>query len=322
MKHFTKPFLLLLIISSLQSSFAQQDAQFTQFRFNQLYFNPAYTGVEGLNQFGLIHRNQWTGWSSNIPNATGGAPQSTLLTYQRALPEAKSGIGAYVAYDKLGINTNIDFQLSYAYHLEVGTGKLSFGARGGVMNKAYTWDKWIANDLTDAILLAKTGTLSQFKPDVSLGVWYQSNGFFGGISANHLLEPTFDMTITDLANPLVRHFYANLGYNFELNENFVLTPSAFVKTTLNATQYELNVMSKINDQFYLGVNYRENDAVSAIIGLGFGADKRYRFTYSLDYTVPGTEAKRPTSHEVMLAYGLPVSIRPAKPIIRTPRFRK
>lgn len=313
----------MLIFSSLQVAVAQQDAQFTQFRFNQLYFNPAYTGIEGLNQFGLIYRNQWTGWSSNIPGASnGGAPASTLFTWQRALPEAKSGVGAYLLHDKLGPSTNIDFQLSYAYHLELGSGKLSFGARGGIQNRAYNWNNWRYNDNGDAIIESKSGTLSQFKPDLSLGVWYQSNGLFGGISANHLTQPRYDLTINDFNNPLVRHYYVNLGYNFELNENFVLTPSAFFKTTLTTSQYELNVMSKINDQFYLGVNYRDNDAVSAIVGLGFGADKRYRFTYSLDYTVPGTEAKRPTSHEVMLAYGLPVSIRPPKPVIRTPRFRK
>ena len=35
-------------------SYAQQDAQFSQYMFNTLYYNPGFAGTEGLTRFTLI----------------------------------------------------------------------------------------------------------------------------------------------------------------------------------------------------------------------------------------------------------------------------
>ena len=51
-----------LMLTSLAAipfkSHAQQDAQFTQYMFNTIYYNPAYAGVEGVTRFSAIHRTQ------------------------------------------------------------------------------------------------------------------------------------------------------------------------------------------------------------------------------------------------------------------------
>jgi len=58
-----------------------------------------------------------------------------------------------------------------------------------------------------------------------------------------------------------------------------------------------------------------------ILGLT-ALENRLRITYSFDYTVPASEAKRPTSHEIMASYFIPMTLKGPKPIIRTPRYRK
>ena len=46
--------------------FAQQDPQFTQYMFNNLYLTPAYAGVDGVTQMTAFHRSQWLGYESSF----------------------------------------------------------------------------------------------------------------------------------------------------------------------------------------------------------------------------------------------------------------
>lgn len=54
--------ILLLLASS--ESWAQQDPQFTQYMFNNFYFNPAFAGTDGETRFTAMHRSQWLGYSA------------------------------------------------------------------------------------------------------------------------------------------------------------------------------------------------------------------------------------------------------------------
>jgi len=58
---------------------AQQDAQFTQYMFNTIYYNPAYAGVEGVTRFSAIHRTQWLGFSTSF-DGPGGNPQTQVIS--------------------------------------------------------------------------------------------------------------------------------------------------------------------------------------------------------------------------------------------------
>ena len=62
---------------------AQQEAHFTQFMYNQLYFNPAYAGARGMPSFSLIYRNQWIGFK--------GAPVSGLICCINSRPPMTGG---------------------------------------------------------------------------------------------------------------------------------------------------------------------------------------------------------------------------------------
>ena len=134
-----------------------------------------------------------------------------------------------------------------------------------------------------------------------------------------MAEPKFDFS--GASSVLNRHYYFMGGYNFDLSPNVILTPSVNLKYDSKVFQYEVSAIAKINNQFLAGLAYREGDAVSAIVGFT-ALQNKLRITYSLDYTVPSTEAKRPTSHEIMASYFIPMTLKGPKPIIRTPRYRK
>src|SRR3546814_11784571 len=75
---------------------AQQNVQFTQYIFNSMSVNPAYTGYkeEWFGQLGL--RSQWVGLE--------GAPQTGLLSIDGIVDPVnkRHGLGMQITADKLG----------------------------------------------------------------------------------------------------------------------------------------------------------------------------------------------------------------------------
>jgi hypothetical protein len=51
-----------------QALFAQQDALFTQYMFNNLYMTPAFAGVDGVTR--LLRYTAASGWGINQVSAT------------------------------------------------------------------------------------------------------------------------------------------------------------------------------------------------------------------------------------------------------------
>uniref|UniRef100_UPI00278C3531 type IX secretion system membrane protein PorP/SprF n=1 Tax=Flavobacterium aerium TaxID=3037261 RepID=UPI00278C3531 len=54
---FISSVLLLMCIST----YAQQDAQYTQYMYNTVNINPAYAGSRGVMSIFGLHRTQWVG---------------------------------------------------------------------------------------------------------------------------------------------------------------------------------------------------------------------------------------------------------------------
>src|SRR5688572_17445714 len=113
----------LMITLGLISARAQQDPQFTQYMFNNLYITPAYSGVDGVTQLTALHRSQWLGYQSSFDD--GGAPTTQLLSFTAPIYKLKSGFGALISNDRLGPQNNLEVHAMYAYHLGIKDNKLS-----------------------------------------------------------------------------------------------------------------------------------------------------------------------------------------------------
>jgi type IX secretion system PorP/SprF family membrane protein len=295
---------------------AQQDAHFTQYMFNQLYFNPAAAGIEQGFRGGLLYRNQWSGYKGL---SGGGAPQNILFTGSLPILAANTGLGLVINSDEIGPLTDLQASLNGNYQFKLGQGKLNAGVRVGIQSRSINPKNIRVNNTDDQVYQNLIGSSSQLVPDFGFGLFYTSEKFFAGLSATHLAEPKFDFS--GAPSTLNRHFYFMGGYNFDISPNIVLTPSINLKSDSKVFQYEASALAKFNNQFLAGLAYREQDAVSLIVGFT-ALQNKLRITYSLDYTVPATEAKRPTSHEIMASYFVPMTLKGPKPIIRTPRYRK
>jgi type IX secretion system PorP/SprF family membrane protein len=160
----------LFIASGFTSAYAQQDPQFTQYMFNNLYLTPAFAGVEGVTQLTAIHRSQWLGYQSSFGD--GGAPSTQMISFNTPIFKLRSGFGAYVTRDELGPLNNSEVQAMYAYHLGIKDAKLSFGVKLGMYSQSINYDLYRAIQPDDEVIKNKEGKESQIRPDVGIGVFF------------------------------------------------------------------------------------------------------------------------------------------------------
>jgi type IX secretion system PorP/SprF family membrane protein len=312
-----KILVLIVLLAIVKPVLGQQDPQFSQYMFNDLYNNPAYSGVMGVTNLSILYRSQWLGYSGTYDD--GGAPNSFIASFNTPIFRLRSGAGFYFVNDIIGPQNNIQFMGSYAYHLGVGNGKLSFGVRAGVYGQSIDFTKYRAVNPDDPLLL--NGKESQYRPDMGVGIYYKAEKYYGGVSLNHILKAKFDFGSDSLKNALQNNMIINGGYRYELNYDIILTPSLLIKTDFVSYSFDISVLGTYREKIWGGLSYRQSEAVIALLGMNLLKDKSLKIGYSLDYVIQAQKAKQATSHEILMSYNMPAVTGGGKKIIRTPRFR-
>jgi type IX secretion system PorP/SprF family membrane protein len=312
-----KTFLVIVLLVVLSPAFSQQDPQFSQYMFNDLYNNPAYSGVMGVTNLTMTYRSQWLGYTGTFDE--GGAPNTFLASFNTPIFRIRSGAGFYFVNDVIGPQNNIQFMASYAYHLGVGNGKLSLGLRAGIYGQSIDFSKYRPVNWDDPLLL--NGKESQYRPDMGVGIYYKAEKYFAGVSLNHILNTEFDFNSDSLKNALENNLVINGGYVYELNYDVILTPTLLVRTDFVSYSFDISVLGTYREKFWGGLSYRQSEAIIALMGINLLKDKSLRLGYSLDYVIQAQRAKQATSHEILLSYNMPAMTGGGKKVIRTPRFR-
>ena len=322
MRLFIKTVLIsFLAVSASLSCIAQQDPQFSQYMFNNLYISPAAAGITGQPEVGFIARSQWLNYqpttSSNSGPVSGGQPNSQLLTASMPFQKIHGGVGIVIVNDKTGPLKTTQFGLAYSYHIKLGEGKLGIGAKLGLLNASVNGAEYKAQNPNDVYI--PDGNVSQSKANVDGGLWYKHDKFYIGLGVSHLNSPQ----LKTVGYSLTTHSYLTGAYIFEVSRNLKFTPSVLLKTDLKpqGTSFDLNGIFTLDEKYWLGGMFRSGDAVGLMAGINLLKNNSLKLGYALDFTVIGVDAKTRTSHEVMLALVFPPILNLPKPIIRTPRYR-
>ena len=311
--------LVLNLLDSSQS-FAQQDAQFTQYMYNGLYYNPAFAGKEVDYQFSALHRTQWLAYST--PAGTGGGGINTqLLTASGRLAGTNLGFGLNFVNDDIGPTSNQEINLSLGYHMAIGRGVLSIGVSGGFFSSNINYDEF--NPVNPDPAIPASGSESQINFNLGGGVLFDHGNFYVGLSSRHINEPDFDFGEGAFGNQLNRHNYLLAGYRINPFGALRFEPSFLLKTVgINNFSYDVSVIATHNEKVSGGLAYRGEESISILLGYSLLRDNSLRLGYAFDLVVGGVEAKAPTSHEFMLTYRMPTVTRDLQRVIqRTPRFR-
>ncbi|AWW30334.1 hypothetical protein DN752_09475 [Echinicola strongylocentroti] len=299
--------------------FAQQDAQFTQYMYNGLYYNPAFAGSDEGYQFTALHRSQWLGYTTSSGN--GGAPTTQLVTAAGRVSGTSFGWGLSFTNDDIGPATSQEVNISAAYHKKIRRGVLSFGVSGGVFSNTIQFDEIDVVNPDPSI--PSSGNESQMSANFGAGLLYEAPKYYVSLSSRHLNEPTFDFGDNSFDNQLVNHSYLMVGYKIRTFAQVTFDPSILLKSEgFNNFSYDVSVIATYNDRMSGGLAFRGEESLSVLMGYKLLRDKSLKLGYAFDLVMSGTEAKAPTSHEFMLTYNLPAVAKKIESIIqRTPRFR-
>lgn len=299
--------------------FSQQDAQFTQYMYNGIFYNPAFSGNEEGYQFSALHRSQWFGYTTS--SGAGGAPSTQLLTASAGLEQYNLGFGLVFVNEEIGATSNQEANLSLAYHTPIGRGRLSIGGSAGIFSSTIDYD--LLELVNPDLIVPEGGSENQMNTNFSIGLVYDRGNFYFGLSSRHLNEPHFDFGEGELGNQLKNHNYLLAGYRINTFALWSVEPSVLLKSSeMNNFSYDASVIATYNNRISGGLAYRGEESASVILGYSLLKDNSLRLGYAFDLVVGGLEAKSPSSHELMLTYNLPMVKREIERIIqRTPRFR-
>lgn len=296
---------------------AQQDPLFTHYMFNNLYLTPAFAGVDGVTRLTAVHRSQWLGYQPSFGG--GGAPTTQLVSFNTPIYKLRSGFGTYIMNDISGPQNNLEAHAMYAYHLGIKDNKLSIGVKLGVFSQTIDGSFYRYVDQGDPSI--SDGKDSQIKPDLGFGLFYRSEKYYAGLGFNHLLKSEFDFGLDETRAALENHVNFTGGYYYDLSFDLTFQFATWVKTDLNKTSVDLSALGFYKNTLWGGLSFRQSEAISLLAGYSLLKDKSLRLGYSLDYVVRDQTAKRPTSHEFMISYELPVNPGSGKKVVRTPRYR-
>jgi len=271
---------------------AQQDYQFTHYMYDKLSFNPGYAGLNKSICGTVLFREQWSAFDGN--------PTTALINVHAPVKMLRGGVGLTYVSDKLGFESNNLARLSYSYHLGLGVGDLGIGLSAGILQKSIKAD-WVTPDgtpATDDGSIAISGQ-SDLVPDFNLGVFYQQNQLYMGISATHLLKT--DLSNLNIQN--VQHFWITAGYDYDMNPDFKLRPSILAKSDGASTQLDVNVNVLYKSMIWGGVSYRVSDAIAPMLGYQTDvAGGKLRIGYAYDVTTSQLKNYSNGSHDIMLNY--------------------
>ena len=292
---------LLALVAGIPA-WAQQDPQFTLNMFNHMTFNPGAAGSRGMLSVGVINRQQWMGFDGN--------PKTTAFTIHTPVKPfgIPGGIGLTFTDDRLGFEKNMTFTLNYAYRLKLGDGSLGIGLYAGLLSRALDGD-WIIPDDDNHMPATQDPAIPQEQVstmvfDMGLGLFYNTDRFYAGVSTTHLLEPTVDFGSGAMTH-MSRHYYGTTGYVFKLpNPLFEIEPSLFFKTDAASWQLDVNAIVLYNKKFWGGVSYRLGDAFAFMAGTELANGLKVGISY--DFTTSAIRAYSNGTVEFMIGYNLEV----------------
>jgi type IX secretion system PorP/SprF family membrane protein len=280
----------ILALMSATTMFGQQDPQYTQYMYNMVVINPAYAGSRGVPSIGLLGRTQWVGIE--------GAPRTATLSFSSPVGRAV-GLGGSIIYDEIGPVKESNIFADFSYTIFTGDeGRLAFGLKAGVTFLDVAYLETVDPDPLNE-------PIHQTSPNFGAGIYYYTNNYYIGFSAPNFLETRHLESNGGYVSTASEkmHYFLTGGYVFELggSENLLLKPSTMLKATAGAPiSVDLSLNLLVNQMFEVGLSYRFDDSISAMIG--FQVNDDFRIGYAYDYTTSNFSAFNSGSHEIIMLY--------------------
>ena len=285
---------------------SQQDPMYTQYMFNMLSVNPAYTGSKDAISILGLHRTQWVGIE--------GAPTTQTLSIHGPVYGKNMGLGLSLVNDAIGKThqTQVFIDYSYMIHLS-GNSKLRFGLQGGFSVFQTNYNNSTIREGGDNSIFNYTGKLL---PNIGVGLFYYGERGYLGLSMPKLLTNYVKGNNDVEVGRVRRHLFFEGGYVFDLNDKIKFKPSFMLRAVYGAPlSLDLSGMFYLYDHLGLGLAMRREDSFSGLINYYF--DNGLFLGYAYDFTRTPLRNYSRGTHEFALGYDFGLL---SKKKIRSPRF--
>lgn len=280
---------ILLLLMAVQAK-SQQDPLYNLYFFNQGMINPAYVGLYKDVTLNMISRKQWIGID--------GAPLTNFLSVTSSVGD-RFGIGGMIISDQLGINNNIEGQLSFSFNVIEKDGvSLAFGVQGGLINYRYNYNKLNLEYLDDEDL---DMNLTQFsEPNFGAGIFLKTEKFYVGVSSPRILNVDVNDGMVS-STRYQRHFYISGGilFNNSFESTVRIKPSFLLRMVPEGNMaLDVNLHALFNEILWAGVTVRNLSAVG--INTQIQISNRTRIGYGFELPTTSLLTRNFGTHEISL----------------------
>ena len=283
-----------MILANL--GFSQQKAMFTQYMFNGLAVNPAYSAIDEALNVTAVARQQWAGFK--------GAPNTQTLTFHSPIGESNSSMGIMAMRDQIGevISENGAY-LTFAQRVQISENSyVALGVNAGL-------SKYVAN--YSAIQSAESGADPVFADqndllgNFGMGVMLFSDKFYAGLSSPFFLSRDFAARELNRGTAHKPHYMLQAGYLVSLGEDVRFKPNMLIKYVNGSPmQIDLNANFLLKEAVWLGASLRSLDSFDVLAEIE--VTPSIQVGYSYDFTTTALSKVERGSHEIMLNFRLPV----------------
>jgi type IX secretion system PorP/SprF family membrane protein len=262
--------------------------------YNSLSINPAFAGCHEALSATISYRNQWIGFTDS--------PKSKTLSVHSPVYNDRMGLGVLFENNSIGIFSQTNMMANYAYRRELHNGKLAMGLGFGITSYNMAWDKLLAADSDDDLLI--NNPVRAVLPNFSAGVYYYSKKYFIGFSLplfiSHKLNP--DTNKYRMRNDFSRYnYFFTGGYEMNMGNQISILPSVLLKYhSGNPVQLDYNAQLNLKDRVWVGFGYRNRDMLVGLLQVQL--NYQIRMAYSHNYNIGEIGSYLNGSHEFLLSY--------------------
>lgn len=279
-------------MSTAFTSFAQQDAQYTQYMYNTINVNPAYAGSRGVMSIFALHRTQWVGLD--------GAPITNVASINTPISDSRVGLGVSFVNDKIGPTNENSLSADLSYTVPMSENyKLSFGIKGTANLFNLDISKLNPVDIDPSIQNVE----NKFSPNVGAGIYLHSDKAYVGFSVPNFIESNrYDDNEVAIFKEKI-NYYLMAGYVIDLSSEVKFKPAVLSKLVIGSPlQVDISGNFLFSEKFTVGVAYRWSAALSGMVG--FQVSDGIYIGYGYDRETTKLNNYNSGSHEIFLRFEL------------------
>lgn len=258
---YIKNTLRIVVLLLFATVYAQQEPNYSLYRYSMNVINPAYAGADGKTSITANIRSQWV----NVQEA----PETQSFFFATPLGK-RVGIGISVVSDQTFIEKQTSYNVDFSYQLPVSDHTniyLGLKAGGGTYNLD---SNGLSNYSIFPIDPAIENIDDGFNPNFGLGAYLVNDKYFVSLSVPALLKT--DSVDSDSGRvsyaTSTAHVYFSGGYNFKLSKNTEFRPSTLIRYISGAPlSVDITAAFKFFDAFEVGAAYRTDNAISGLMML-------------------------------------------------------